>query len=415
MRDTMGKNIYEMKETASKELLWLLMLSVVNSVGERYKMEVNKNENQKNKVTGIATLKEGLSALKVADLQDIRKKLQIKNISSLKKMELIQYLAEEIPVLVRSIISQFDERRIFLIKSIIANNGVISAKNVEIEEMEYFHKTGFIFTGFRNDNPIVMIPLELLPSLEEIVRDETILADVKRNTEWIKIFRGLLYYYGTVPRDKLVNLVEKYTPIHPDYLAFNHVIFDAMEYYQEVYIDRYGYSYWEVLDPLIILEEQASRKNIDYYPFSKKQLLEAGETDYVERPKGFSQLLSIFTQEHRMPKQEAVELIEDCIIHVKLGHQPSQLLQYLQMQLTFESLEAVQRLMDAVVLLMNNTREWYLKGYTPEELFSQEKKALLPFPNKKGEVISLQTRQKIGRNDLCPCGSGKKFKKCCGK
>jgi preprotein translocase subunit SecA len=23
--------------------------------------------------------------------------------------------------------------------------------------------------------------------------------------------------------------------------------------------------------------------------------------------------------------------------------------------------------------------------------------------------------QKIGRNDLCPCGSGKKFKKCCGK
>ena len=22
---------------------------------------------------------------------------------------------------------------------------------------------------------------------------------------------------------------------------------------------------------------------------------------------------------------------------------------------------------------------------------------------------------KVGRNDLCPCGSGKKFKKCCGK
>jgi preprotein translocase subunit SecA len=22
---------------------------------------------------------------------------------------------------------------------------------------------------------------------------------------------------------------------------------------------------------------------------------------------------------------------------------------------------------------------------------------------------------KVGRNDPCPCGSGKKFKKCCGK
>ena len=23
--------------------------------------------------------------------------------------------------------------------------------------------------------------------------------------------------------------------------------------------------------------------------------------------------------------------------------------------------------------------------------------------------------EKIGRNDLCPCGSGKKYKNCCGK
>lgn len=25
-----------------------------------------------------------------------------------------------------------------------------------------------------------------------------------------------------------------------------------------------------------------------------------------------------------------------------------------------------------------------------------------------------QKQEKIGRNDPCPCGSGKKFKKCCG-
>jgi hypothetical protein len=382
---------------------------------KEYKMIVNKNKDQNNKITGIATLKEGLSALKVAELQDIRRKLQIKNISSLKKAELIQYLTEVIPLLLSNIIRQFDERRLFLIKNIIANNGVINAKNVEIEEMEYFPKTGFMFTGFRNDNPVVMIPLELLPSLEEIVRDEKILKEVKRNTEWIKITRGLLYYYGTVPHDKFVDLVEKCMPIHPNYLAFNHVIFDAMEYYQEIYIDGYGYSYWEVLDPLAVLEEQESRKDLDYYPFTKKQLLEAGETNYVERPKkGYNQLLSLLMQEYRMPKQTALELVEDCIMNVKVGAQSGQLLQSIQNQLTFESLEAVQRLMDAVVPLMNNTREWYLKGYTPDELFAQEKRKLLHLPDKKGEVISFQTRQKVGRNDPCPCGSGKKFKKCCG-
>ncbi|WP_147532282.1 SEC-C metal-binding domain-containing protein [Bacillus marasmi] len=377
-------------------------------------MVVNNNKSHKEKISGIGSLKEGLSSLKVAELQDIRKKLRIKNISSLKKAELIEYLAEGIPLFFSNLIRQFDERQLSIIKRILANNGVISSKNIEIEEMEYFQKTGFMFTDFRSDNPVIMIPIELLPTIQEIVQDETILTDVKRNTEWIKITRGLLYYYGTVPQNELVSLVEQYTPIHPDYLSFFDVIFNAMECYQEFYIDKYGYSYWEVLDPLAILEEQASRKNIGYYPFTKKQLLEAGDMNFVERPKGYTQLLSLFTQKYRMPKQEAILLIEDLIIHVKMGHQPAQLIQYIQIELTIESLEDMKNLMDAVVLLMNNTREWYLKGYTSVELSVREQKTIQQVHDKTGEVISFQTGKKIGRNDLCPCGSGQKFKKCCG-
>ncbi len=40
------------------------------------------------------------------------------------------------------------------------------------------------------------------------------------------------------------------------------------------------------------------------------------------------------------------------------------------------------------------------------------------FQNPNGEVQKVQTvvhqGPKIGRNDPCPCGSGKKYKKCCG-
>ena len=31
------------------------------------------------------------------------------------------------------------------------------------------------------------------------------------------------------------------------------------------------------------------------------------------------------------------------------------------------------------------------------------------------KVQPVQVDQKIGRNDCCPCGSGKKYKKCCGR
>jgi len=32
-----------------------------------------------------------------------------------------------------------------------------------------------------------------------------------------------------------------------------------------------------------------------------------------------------------------------------------------------------------------------------------------------GQVVGEKKKSEVGRNDPCPCGSGKKYKKCCGK
>lgn len=58
----------------------------------------------------------------------------------------------------------------------------------------------------------------------------------------------------------------------------------------------------------------------------------------------------------------------------------------------------------------NNERLWSNKGYTPNELakiLKKQDKHHDPTPR-------VQEQKKIGRNDSCPCGSGKKYKKCCG-
>lgn len=49
------------------------------------------------------------------------------------------------------------------------------------------------------------------------------------------------------------------------------------------------------------------------------------------------------------------------------------------------------------------SRFWSFCGHTPEEAAN--------FDPKKGPVHVY----KVGRNDPCPCGSGKKYKKCCGR
>ena len=36
-------------------------------------------------------------------------------------------------------------------------------------------------------------------------------------------------------------------------------------------------------------------------------------------------------------------------------------------------------------------------------------------PPKEKQQTVVRTTKKVGRNDPCPCGSGKKYKRCCGK
>lgn len=47
-------------------------------------------------------------------------------------------------------------------------------------------------------------------------------------------------------------------------------------------------------------------------------------------------------------------------------------------------------------LFVKNNGKWYYKKWLPIQ-------------------GTIEKNEKIGRNDICPCGSGKKYKKCCGK
>ena len=75
------------------------------------------------------------------------------------------------------------------------------------------------------------------------------------------------------------------------------------------------------------------------------------------------------------------------------------------------NVKEIQEFLPILIDLSNNTRKWILRGYTPEELSEKyDRPNLKPLPDKPFTVI----KGKIGRNDPCPCGSGRKYKQCCG-
>ena len=57
--------------------------------------------------------------------------------------------------------------------------------------------------------------------------------------------------------------------------------------------------------------------------------------------------------------------------------------------------------------------QWLYELPEWDNLLSEEKRAEITKEQKKSKTIVKP--KKIGRNDPCPCGSGRKYKQCCGK
>ena len=79
-------------------------------------------------------------------------------------------------------------------------------------------------------------------------------------------------------------------------------------------------------------------------------------------------------------------------------------------ELIFTSEKTVQPFLELIYAAHNNTRMWINNGHTPNELM-QVKKA--QFKANDQDQIFIREHRKIGPNEPCPCGSGKKYKKCC--
>lgn len=58
--------------------------------------------------------------------------------------------------------------------------------------------------------------------------------------------------------------------------------------------------------------------------------------------------------------------------------------------------------------------DWLYELPQWDDIFSEEKRKEL-YKEQKASGTVRREGPKIGRNDPCPCGSGKKYKKCCGR
>src|SRR5690606_40340049 len=132
-----------------------------------------------------------------------------------------------------------------------------------------------------------------------------------------------LYYYGTLSSMQLVRFVEQYSKHNIDIKQFFDIIEDTNYYKKGFYTSVYEFPNNRVFDPEQVIKEHRMRNDLEFYPFTKQQLLTAGEYDFVEKNKSYMQMVHFLTTNFEMGQTEADSLVEECVYATRIGDRKS--------------------------------------------------------------------------------------------
>lgn len=402
-----------LKETMDKNQRQLLeALEYANERNRNYR----EKEEKKiwSEISTPLSLHDGLSRYTKSDLDEIRKRYDISGASSLKKADLMNLLEEQLPLLARKLVLLLDEERFSIIRKVLNQGGTGPAPKLEFGQYKYLQSLGFIFTGTINGQQKLIIPNEMIEPLTSLAHDIQIKAALKRNTEWIQLTKGMLYYYGIKSSNGYYDTLKKNSTEEIPYSEYFNVLYQAADYYPEMDYDYNGIYHYRVDDPKRLKEEQQMRITIDYYPFSKQELLAASEPNFVEKNEYYKRFAQFIYENFQYSRKEAEDLATECVHSFQEGIDFNQYFGYFSNKIVFESMDAAQECADILVKLYNNTRQWHLKGYSPTGVRIKNQNIMSPVAPR---LLNNQNQKtvKVGRNDPCPCGSGRKYKKCCGR
>ena len=243
-----------------------------------------------------------------------------------------------------------------------------------------------------------------------------------KNNLILDYIRAATQLYGAIPEDKIVEI---YNMQNEDMITVNDL--DRYQHVENEFFKYFdGHFVHECLllhnDPEPFYELLMQKEGKPYYIPSKDKLLKHADPNYVERTKEYERLKNYIISNFIKDPVAADALCEDIQLICSLEFSIRDIFyEFERRDIAFESEKQINDLLKLIMNLANNTRIWENNGHTPDELFnSQDKPKLRPLPkgrpaspDKVKSMSGSVSGSKIGRNDPCPCGSGKKYKKCC--
>lgn len=366
-----------------------------------------KYENKMNKmfVKGVYSFEvsEQLKSLSKEAVYNIARNLGMNKISTLNKDALIEKVLSEYTEIIANQFIYFEEERFNILKGYLNNGGVKIFDHIdeyELSRTAYFMQQGIIFPSTKDEKAVFLMP----KIVQDIIinKSNTEYIDrLKRNKEVLDLYRGLNKAYGIINTKDVTSLVQRYDIENSGECSINEIIKEAQYYYRE-YREEKGFFINNNIENWsdLLKDIEKYNKDLEYYNINKSELLDMLGSEWTYKSKFGKSFLKEFTNIFEIKKEMVYQIMDDLSFDIQDNDIDDTINSLLEL-INANNLELRNHVKNIATKFLSNIRLWKYKGATINEM--------------NGDIIEAKSKLIIGRNDPCVCGSGKKYKKCCGK
>lgn len=226
-------------------------------------------------------------------------------------------------------------------------------------------------------------------------------------------FMAANHLYGITPISKLTEIINSQNEEKTSKKELIDTYYDTIEM---------GLDFKLVGENIIdkkILEQQKvqilmnSQDGKPYYIPHKSVFLKYKDPDFYEITDEMRELHEYLIKVLKVPEKTTLELCRSIYHQISIGSKLHHVMEQLdQAGISFETEDQIHQVNNMIMEIWNHTRMFTNRGYTAWELSGKKKK---PAGKQSGNIIPFPSKIKIYPNNPCPCGSGKKYKYCCGR
>ncbi|MCH4890838.1 hypothetical protein EZV73_24880 [Acidaminobacter sp. JC074] len=348
----------------------------------------------KRKIVVDKGYKEMLKSYSATDLKEVAKLWGMKGLSKLKKDELTDAIYEFVLNNLEESFCYFNLDHYAVINGLLKGENTFSTYPVAANELI---SLGLVLEGNLEGNMQVIMPNEIASrfvdfynkyhenlTFNTIVKDYMELSIDLYGVIEVEDFVENLYNFNEQAIEKdILQAAVQYTASRTKNTILEN---DVLHYY------RLG-EFEKVLKD-IKSKDEIQMKVIDHQML--QSYVKNGNSLWADAYKRMAGVLDKF-----FPHKDPVDQIDELLVMLAYNHGVSDYIQLFSKKEEDAKMEGIKEFADATITINNEIPHWELKGHAPMELSKHQKQ----MPIVKGD--------KIGRNDPCPCGSGKKYKKCC--